>query len=129
MELRQANKEGTGIKKHGRGGSMARPVLFRRYLILLKSPGRVWEAHIDCLRQISAEIAKPLRFENVLDYLPTQYICDFIRSNGFDGVRYKSVMREGVGNNLAVFDEMNLQCVNVEVHDVGDISYSYNKCK
>ena len=46
MELRQANKEGTGIKKHGRGGSMACPVLFRRYLILLKSPGRVWEAHI-----------------------------------------------------------------------------------
>lgn len=24
---------------------MACPVLFRRYLILLKSPGRVWEAH------------------------------------------------------------------------------------
>lgn len=46
MELRQANKEGTGIKKHGRGGSMACPVLFRRYLILLKSPGRVWEAHL-----------------------------------------------------------------------------------
>ena len=45
MELRQANKEGIGIKKHGRGGSMACPVLFRRYLILLKSPGRVWEAH------------------------------------------------------------------------------------
>lgn len=85
--------------------------------------------NIDCLRQISAEIARPLRFENVLDYLPTQYICDFIRSNGFDGVRYKSVMREGVGNNLAVFDETNLQCINVEVHDVSHISYSHNKCK
>ena len=46
MELRQANKEGIGIKKHGRGGLMACPVLFRRYLILLKSPGRVWEAHV-----------------------------------------------------------------------------------
>lgn len=45
VELHQANKEGTGIKKHERGGSMACPVLFRRYLILLKSPGRVWEAH------------------------------------------------------------------------------------
>lgn len=45
MELRQAKKEGTEIKKHGRGGSMACPILFRRYLILLKSLGRIWEAH------------------------------------------------------------------------------------
>lgn len=83
--------------------------------------------NVECLRQISAEIAKPLRFENVLDYLPTQYICDFIRSNGFDGVKYKSVMREG-GNNIAVFDESNLECVQVEVHDIKHISYNYNKC-
>ncbi len=53
MELRQANKEGTGIKKHGRGGSMACPILFRRYLILLKSPVRVWEAHVISMEQDS----------------------------------------------------------------------------
>lgn len=28
---------------------MACPVLFRRHLMLLKSPGRVWEAHFLCL--------------------------------------------------------------------------------
>ena len=33
------------MTKHERGGSMACPVLFRRDLILLKSLGRVWEAH------------------------------------------------------------------------------------
>ena len=46
VDLHQANKEGTGITKHKRGGSMACPVLFHRDLILLKSLGRVWEAHI-----------------------------------------------------------------------------------
>ena len=56
MELRQANKEGTGIKKHGRGGSMACPVLFRRYLNLLKSPGRVWEAHNDNFHLADGEL-------------------------------------------------------------------------
>lgn len=56
MELRQANKEGIGIKKHGRGGSMACPVLFRRYLILLKFPGRVWEAHNDNFHLADGEL-------------------------------------------------------------------------
>lgn len=31
---------------------MACPVLFRRYLILLKSPGRVWEAHFSNIRTV-----------------------------------------------------------------------------
>lgn len=43
VELHQANKQGTGISKHKRGGSMACPVLFHRDLILLKSLGRVWK--------------------------------------------------------------------------------------
>lgn len=45
FSLLQANKEGTGITMHERGGSVACPALFRRYLFMLKSPGKVWEAH------------------------------------------------------------------------------------
>lgn len=41
-----SEKEETRVKKHGRGGSMAYPVLFPRDLILLKSSGRVWKAHL-----------------------------------------------------------------------------------
>lgn len=44
--------------------------------------------NIEHLRMIAQEIAKPLRNGNVLDYLPTQYISDFIRSKGYDGILY-----------------------------------------
>ena len=84
--------------------------------------------NIDHLKKIGNEIAKPLRNDNHLDYLPTQYISDFIRSKGYDGIEYISTMRNR-GVNLAVFDHLKLKCTAVSVYDVRSISYDYDKLK
>lgn len=61
-----------------------------------------------------------------LDYLPTQYISDFIKSKGFDGVEYYSTMCDG-GINLAVFDMNVFKCTSTAVYDIKSIHYSYNR--
>lgn len=77
------------------------------------------------LRKISNEIAKPLiRSDSSLDYLPTQYIADFVKSKGHNGIRYKSTRNEK-GYNLAVFDQDLFQCKEVNIYDVRSINYDY----
>lgn len=80
--------------------------------------------NIEHLKMIAQEIAKPLRNDNALDYLPTQYISDFIRSKGYDGIEYGSTMRKQ-GFNLAVFEPAVFKCTNIKVYDVKSISYDY----
>lgn len=67
----------------------------------------------DNLENINKELARPMRrTDNVLDYVPTQYLVDYIESirdkdtgnRVYDGVMYKSVMNPA-GINLAIFDK------------------------
>ena len=84
--------------------------------------------NIEHLKMIGSEIAKPLRNDNHLDYLPTQYISDYIRSKGYDGIEYISTMSKK-GVNLAVFDKTKLRCTGVSVYDITSISYDYEELK
>lgn len=82
--------------------------------------------NIEHLKMIAKEIAKPVRNDNTLDYLPTQYISDYIRSRGYDGIEYISAMRKN-GTNLAVFDKNLFLCTKTNMYDVKSISYSYDR--
>jgi hypothetical protein len=57
------------------------------------------------------------RGENELDYLPSQYLCEFIKSIGFDGVEYRSSLYEG-GFNIALFDDNKVNCIKVKTIQV-----------
>ena len=75
---------------------------------------------------IAKEIAKPLRrTDSPLEYLPTQYITEFIKSKGYSGVSYKSTMGTG-GYNIAAFDETLFECVGVHVVEIKNISYCFD---
>lgn len=77
------------------------------------------------LRNISYEIAKPQRrSDSQLDYLPTQYIVDFIKSKNHQGVKYLSTM-DDKGYNLAVFNEDLFECKKVNLYDVKLIGYKH----
>lgn len=78
------------------------------------------------LEKISNEISKPIRRnDSHLDYLPTQYISDYIKSIGYDGIEYKSTMCEK-GFNLAVFKQSYFECIEKYVCDVNQLIYRYN---
>jgi hypothetical protein len=74
------------------------------------------------------EIAKPLRrSDSPLEYLPTQYISEFIKSERYQGVKYLSTMNPD-GYNLALYDngamKEQLECTKVSVLEVRQLNYT-----
>lgn len=54
------------------------------------------------LHRISEEFSKP-NFGDALEYVPTQFICEFIKHLGYDGIKYKSAV-SNTGTNILFFD-------------------------
>ena len=75
-------------------------------------------------QEMSYEIAKPIRRnDSPLEYLPTQYIAEFVKSQGYDGVEYESTLRRG-GLNVALFDESLVECIDVKTIEVTNVDYT-----
>lgn len=60
-------------------------------------------ADIPFLERLGEELTRPvLPRSAAIDYLPSQYLCEFIKKSGFDGVVYRSSVSAGI--NLALFN-------------------------
>lgn len=81
----------------------------------------------DVFKEMALEIAKPQRrSDSPLEYLSTQYISEFVKAQGYDGVAYDSTLSKD-GYNLAIYDETSFKCVQVNTIEVTEIDYKYNK--
>jgi len=59
---------------------------------------------IEFLDRLGEELTRPVLPESaVIDYIPSQYLCEFIKKCGYHGVLYRSSVSDGM--NLALFDE------------------------
>ena len=75
------------------------------------------------LRQIQDDLAKPMsRLDSELDYLPTQYISDFAKFLGYDGVKYFSTF-DKTSYNVALFDSSACNCTYHRNFLIGDLDY------
>ena len=71
------------------------------------------------------EISKPLRRnESALEYLPTQFIAEFVKSQKYDGVVYESTLCDS-GYNIALFDESLVECISVKTQEITNIEYEF----
>lgn len=78
-------------------------------------------------KRLGDEVAKPMRrHDSSLDYLPTQYLCDYIKSLGYAGFEYRSVMNEN-GSNVAIFYPERFRCLQASVYDIQSLEYKYDK--
>ncbi len=85
------------------------------------------------LEKLNSEMSKSLRrSDSTLDYVPTQYIVDFIKSierNGvqeYDGIEYNSTTNPG-GYNLAIFNPDLFECISVNVYNIEKLQYTFKK--
>jgi hypothetical protein len=70
---------------------------------------------------LEKELSKPLRRQdNELDYLSTQYLCEYIKHLGYDGVEFGSSLHEG-GINIVFFNDDKLECARVKTYEVTNI--------
>lgn len=61
------------------------------------------------LERLGDELTRPVLPQTaVIDYTPSQYLCEFIKAEGYDGVLYRSSVSDGV--NLALFDPLAASC-------------------
>ena len=64
--------------------------------------------------------------DQILDYIPTQYISEFIKSLGFDGVEYQSSL-DSKGHNLAIFNPDKFECIDTKVYDINSIKLEFTE--
>ena len=73
--------------------------------------------YLDYIDQVGQELSLPInpRLAN-LEYLPTQYLCEFIKGLGFDGVAFTSAVGEGF--NLALFSDKNTRVSSAKLYEI-----------
>jgi hypothetical protein len=79
------------------------------------------------IQTLQKELSLPIRkIDKEIDYLPTQYLCEFIKSIGFDGVKFQSSLNSE-GFNLAIFNTDKFECIKVSVYGIEDIELGFKE--
>ncbi len=73
------------------------------------------------LERLGDELTRPVLPQTAaIEYTPSQYLCEFIKKCGYEGVIYRSSVGDGM--NLALFDPALAQPENVTQHRVIRVS-------
>jgi hypothetical protein len=72
---------------------------------------------------ISRDLSKPMRrYDSELDYIPTQFICEFIKVfTNVQGIKFRSSLHN-TGNNLVIFNQDIMECTEVKKVKVSKVS-------
>lgn len=85
-------------------------------------------ADIPFLERLGEELTRPvLPAGAAIDYIPSQYLCEMIKTSNYDGVVYRSSVSDGI--NLAVFDPVKAIGGNVERYAVSKVGVQVEKRK
>ena len=70
------------------------------------------------LQEIRSDLSKPLtRYDTELEYVPTQWICEYCKINGADGISFTSSL-DKTGVNYVLFDQNDAKCTKVTAHTI-----------
>ena len=97
---------------------------------LLEDADSVAQLRIDIpfLERLGVELARPIKLSSAaIDYIPTQYLCEFIKKCGYDGVVYRSSVSDGI--NLALFDPTKANGGGVETYKVNRVQVDAKKTR
>jgi len=90
------------------------------FIILDEEGIRLVRKHMPFLIRMGEELSKPVSpHKSSLEYLPSQYLCEFLKHLGFKGVAYKSSV--GSGSNLAIFDKSLVTGLRVSSYTVDEV--------
>ena len=78
-------------------------------------------ADIPFLERLGSELTRPvLPRSAAIDYLPSQYLCEFIKKSGYDGVVFRSSVSSGI--NLALFNPLKATGGAVSLYSITRVS-------
>jgi hypothetical protein len=78
----------------------------------------------ELIRNLSKELSKPVdpNTSNI-EYLPTQFLTEYIKTKGFDGIKFKSSL--GGGNNIVLFKQDDIEVIDTTLQQIYNIHYSF----
>jgi hypothetical protein len=81
---------------------------------------------VKLLESFSNELSIPVKpHKSELEYIPTQYVCEYIKSLGvYRGIVYGSSF--GRGKNYVIFDESDMQLFEPSIFNLTDIQLSFD---
>ncbi|HBK38150.1 MAG: RES domain-containing protein [Halomonas sp.] len=83
-------------------------------------------ADLPFLERLGEELTRPVQPSGAaIDYIPSQYLCEFIKKIGFDGVLYRSSVSDGI--NLALFNPEKAVGGKVELYSVSKVSVKVSR--
>lgn len=83
-------------------------------------------ADLELLQRLADELTRPvLPHGAAIDYIPSQYLCEFIKKQKYDGVVYRSSVSDGF--NLALFDPSIAKGKAVEQYSVDKVSVTVSR--
>lgn len=78
-------------------------------------------ADLPFLERLGEELTRPVQPSGAaIDYIPSQYLCEFIKKKGFDGVVYRSSVSDGI--NLALFNPSVAVGGGIIIYNVAKVS-------
>jgi hypothetical protein len=78
-------------------------------------------ADIPFLERLGEELTRPVLPQGAaIDYIPSQYLCEFIKKWRYDGVIYRSSVSDGM--NLALFDPAKAEGHDVNLYAVSRVT-------
>ncbi len=72
---------------------------------------------------ISVDLSKPMRrYDSELDYIPTQFICEFIKIfTNVQGIKFRSSLHN-TGNNIVIFNQEMMKCKDIKKVQVSNVA-------
>lgn len=114
-----------------------RPEAIVRIFDFTEQPSFFGDEEEKCLRTaqkirlfdaISKDLSRPMRrHSKQLEYLPTQFICEFIKFYaGMDGIAFRSSVHES-GKNIVLFNSDSLVCKKVDLITITSLTVKWNE--
>lgn len=82
-------------------------------------------ADLPLLERLGEELTRPVQPSGAAyEYVPTQYLCEYIKKKGFDGVLYRSSVSSDDGVNIALFHPTVATATQPDVVSVTKVTVS-----
>lgn len=76
---------------------------------------------------INSTFSRPISpNDSLLKYLPTQFVSEKLKTEGYDGVAYRSSLNEK-GYNIALFDPQKAKCINCRMYKIKKMTYDFEE--
>jgi hypothetical protein len=77
---------------------------------------------------INDSFSRPVRSEDEsINYIPTQFLSEFFKTNGYDGIIYKSALTEK-GFNIVLFNPKNAHLKGARLFQIKSIKQIFEEC-